>query len=269
VTSPDALRRDYMTRLHRCLRGVSPDIAAGIEQEIATHIDDALAAHGATDEQALEDVLDRLGPPEDYAPDMALYLMVDRGYRDWSIPHMVRSAAFWGLSTLAGAVAVLAFGGLYLIALLVGAAGLRGIASAAGDRWTGLPRYGAAGAVLAGPLERIPPVALLALGVLGVVGVTVVVRWFIGQYVRRARPHAFGMRDAGSWSAEASRRIVLVAGTGVVLALAGLAVQAWALGSGSGAPGGGGAGVLLLAGLGTALLAPVLGLLWTAWAEGP
>jgi hypothetical protein len=269
MKTEEALRRDYMGRLHRCLRGVSPDIAGGIEQEIAAHIDDALAAQAASGQPNIVEVLDRLGPPEEYASDMALYLMVDRGYRDWSVPHMVRSTAFWGMSTVAGAVAVLAFGGLYLIALLVGAAGVRGIATASGERWSGLPRFGAAGALLAGPLENVPPLVLILLGGLGVVAVTVSVRWFIGTYVRSARPHAFGLRDGDHWTERTSRRIVIVATVGMGVLTLGLLAQGLALTGGPLQPGGGLAGLLVLAGLGTALLAPVLGLLWAAWVEGP
>lgn len=262
--NPDQQRieLDYLARLRRCLRGVAPDVATEVESEIRAHIEDALAARGAATVGDLLDVLDRLGPPEDYARDLGLYLMVDRGYRDWSVPHMVRSTAFWALSTLVGAIVVLAFGLMYGMALvLVG---------------TGVQRVVMPNLVL--PVPQVLPGLngwMLALvGLLALAGLSVVVRWFIGQYVASARPHTLGGADADSgWVARTSRRIVTLAVIGLVTTtVAGVAAGVYRPGDPYemrlpddylGSP----LGVVSLLGLALLLLSPVLGLLWTAAAE--
>jgi hypothetical protein len=248
-----------MLRLRRCLRGVSPDVAGEVEREIAAHIDDALAAHGASDEAAVAAVLERIGPPEEYARDWALYLMVDRGYRDWSVPHMVRSAAFWGFGTLAGGVAVLAFGALYATAVWSVYVGL-------GHVFGSVVRSMGDGEGNFGDASYLEGVKFLLLGLIGLVWVTLLVRGFIGQYVRRARPHAFGLEAGDGWAHRTSRRIVLVAAGGAALTAA-VGLVDWVVWDAGGAP----PGILLgvVAGVGLLVLAPVLGLLWSAWAEGP
>ncbi len=249
-----------MARVRACLRGVSPDVARELEQEIAAHIDDALAArHGSAAD--VSGVLDRLGPPEEYARDLALYLMVDRGYRDWSLPHMVRSTAFWGLSTVAGGIVVMAFAGLFFVGILTMVAGVA--------------RWGRLGAAAASWAPGAPPSLLVVFGMAVVVAAAALSRWFIGQYVRRARPHAFGLEAAATgWADRALRRIVLSAATGAVAAVVGAVAAGLTTGTASGSalardalasPG----GILAIAGIGLVLLSPVVGLLWSAWAEGP
>lgn len=258
----ERIEQDYLTRLRRCLRGVTPDVAAEVEHEISAHIADAMAARGAATVGDLLDVLDRLGPPEDYARDLGLYIMVDRGYRDWSLPYMVRSTAFWAFSTLVGAIVVLAFGLMYLMAL-----GLIG---------TGLQRAILPELVLPVPqvLPGVSGVVLAVAGVLALVGLTVVVRWFIGQYVASARPHTLGGADADSdWVARTSRRIVLLAIAGLfTTGVAGVAAGVYRPGAPYdlrlpddylSSP----LGIVSLIGLIVLLLSPVLGLLWTAAAE--
>lgn len=262
--NPDLQRieLDYLTRLRRCLRGVAPDVATEVEHEISAHIADAMAARSAATVGDLLDVLDRLGPPEDYARDLGLYLMVDRGYRDWSVPHMVRSTAFWALSTLVGAVVVLAFGLMYLMAL--------------GLVVTGIQRVVLPDIVLPVP-QVLPGVSGLVLAIVGLgalLGLTFVVRWFIGQYVASARPHTLGGADADSdWVARSSRRIVGLAVVGLsTTTVAGIAAGVYRPGAAVAmrlpddylsSP----LGVVSLIGLGILLLSPVLGLWWTAAAE--
>lgn len=208
------LRDDYLARLRRALRGVSRDTSEEIEREIAGHIEDALAARPERDIGALLDVLERLGPPEAFAPDLGLYMMVDRGYRTWSVRHMVGSARFWALSTAVGATVVLIFGAMYASALAIAAAGLLRLASEAvgGAQWP-----------LPVPLAGIPTTALLIGGPVALAAITVHLRWFIGQYVRRARPEPWAGDDDADWSDRAARLVVAFALAGLVLlAAAGL-----------------------------------------------
>lgn len=208
------IRDDYLARLRRALRRVTPDVAAEAEQEIRAHIEDAMAARGAPTVSGLLDVLERLGPPEAYAPDVALYMMVDRGYREWSLRHMIGSARFWALSTAAGAVVVLIFGLLYAIVLAAIAAGLQHVAAdlvhPGGDGFHVLP------GVATWPLLTVGPAALVAL--------TAVLRWFIGQYVQRARPSGLGGDEGegeGAWARQTQRTILTLALIGLVVTVAG------------------------------------------------
>ena len=215
------LREDYLIRLRRALEGVSADVVAEAVDEISTHIDDALAARPDGGVDALLDVISRLGPPEVYARDLGLYLMVDRGYRHWSVRHMIGSARFWALSTVAGAAVVMIFGMMFAIAL---AATAVGAFQALFDIGIEAP--------FAGPLfERVPPFGLLAGGPLALLILTFALRWFIGQYVRRARPHTLGGEAAdAAWVSRTSRTILALAITGLVVTVAaGLAAGAVAI----------------------------------------
>jgi hypothetical protein len=208
------IREEYMTRLHLALHGVSSDVVAEVRQEIEAHIEDALAARGEPSVGALLDVLARLGPPEAYASDVALYSMVDLGYRRWSLRHMIGSARFWAFSTAAGALVVTIFGLLYLAAAAALALGAQQLLSV-------MLRGGAGGGQ--GGVAGIPPWALLLGGLLAVAAITVMLRWFIGQYVRRARPEpgAEGADVEHDWVRRTSRRILALALGGMLVAGAG------------------------------------------------
>lgn len=264
--SPDMQRTvdHYVARLRRAMRGASPDVVAEIEREIRGHIEDALAAREAPAMGDLRDALERLGAPEEYARDLVLFMMVDRGYRDWSLPHMLRSTLFWSLSTLAGAVVVLTFGILYALALVASTAAALALVAPGwwGARWVG-DGFGMTGQP--GPARWLVAIG----GPLALAGLTFVVRWFVGQYVRHARPHAFPASEASDWVRRAERRILAIAGTSfAVTLLTGFASGAYRfdaafrphlppdylatpLGMVSGA------GMLAL------ILAPVLGVLWS------
>lgn len=259
--NPDLQRiaDDYLGRLRACMRGASADVAREAESEIRAHIEDALAARGEPTLAALLDVLDQLGPPEDYGRDLALYMMVDRGYRDWSLPHMARSTLFWALSTVAGAVVVLLFGLLFLLAL-----GLLGLGLSFLVIEPGIVRGGDGGA----------PAALVLVGGLLLGGLTLVVRWFVGQYVRHAEPHVLGAGAAdGGWAHRTERRILAVAALGLALTLStGFVSGAYRFEGGfwPHLPPDFGVSPLALVsalGLGILLLAPVLGVWWSVWTD--
>jgi len=211
------LRADYLVRLRHALRGVSRDTALEIEREIAGHIEDAMAARPQADIGSLLDVLERLGPPETYAPDLGLYMMVDRGYRAWSVRHMVGSARFWALSTAVGAIVVLIFGAMYAAALAVTGAGILRLA---------LDVIGNGAWSIPAPLHAVPTTALVIGGPAALAAITVLLRWFIGQYVRRARPGPWS-DDDGDWPERAARSVALFALVGLTL-LAAAAVLAGA-----------------------------------------
>lgn len=260
---------DYLGRLRRAMRGASPDVIAEAEVEIRAHIEDALAAQSPPTPEDLESVLDSLGPPEAYARDLALYMMVDRGYREWSLPHMARSVAFWALSTLAGAVVVLIFAVLYGLGIWLTVIGWWSALAAPVRLPTGLGPFSPA------PVDGLPPILRLLAGPLLLVGLTWLVRWFVGQYVRGVRPHlAVGAEQAsGGWARRAERRILAVAGLGLGLTLvAGFASGAYRFGPGlaprlppdfGASPAAAASGLAL----GVLLLAPVIGVLWSVLVE--
>jgi hypothetical protein len=58
----------------------------------------------------------------------------------------------------------------------------------------------------------------LVAGLVALAGLVAVARWFVGQYVRSARPHTLGGRDADAgWVRRTSGRIVALALVGFVL----------------------------------------------------
>lgn len=212
------LRADYLMRLRRSLEGVSADVVDEAVDEISSHIDDALAARPDGGVDSLLDVIARLGPPEVYARDLGLYLMVDRGFRHWSVRHMIGSARFWALGTVVGAAVVMIFGLMFALALVATAIGAVRALFDVGIQ-----------APLVGPLfQGVPPFGLLAGGPLALLILMFALRWFIGQYVQRARPHTLGGQAADAvWVSETSRTILVLAITGLVVAVAaGLAAGA-------------------------------------------
>lgn len=260
----DRIAEDYLRRLRRSMRGATPDVVGEAEREIRGHIEDAMRVRDRRSVGALLDVLDRLGPPEDYGRDLALYMMVETGYRRWSVHHMVRSTLFWALSTVVGGVVVLLFGLLYALGFVMVGVGL--LEMLGGDR---------AGQLLPRPLTDASPPALALLGVILLLLLTALVRWFVGQYVRRARPHtivgAAGADDG--WVDRTSRRILAAAAAGfVVTVVAGVAsgaLQPDALAGLRRPPDFLASPLAFVSGLGLALLllAPVVGVLWTVIVE--
>ncbi len=271
------IQAGYVDRLRRSMRGISPEVIDELEREIVDHIEDSLADRGEQTVGALLDVLERLGPPEEYASDLGLYAMVDRGYRDWSVPNMIRSTAFWSMGTMAGAIALFSFGLLFLAGAVLALAGLmRALPAGLYAQVAGTP----AGADRQTAL--VPGIAIFLVGLLALGLVTGVVRWFVGEYVHMARPRVLGggASDPG-WSRRASRRIVVLAASGLAAALAAWCVLyvAYATGAGEaiGVPRSPSppsdspvALVFLVVEIGGVvlfLLSPILGLLWTRAAE--
>jgi hypothetical protein len=268
---------DYLQRLRRSMRGASADVQAEALDEIRAHIEDALAAQPQAELGDVLDVLERLGRPEHYGRDMALYMMVGRGYRDWSLPHMLRSTAFWASRTLAGAVVVPIFGLLFAAAIGATVSGAWGLAGGEmilpggfpvpmGDWWRpSADRYRSALVLmLAG---------LIFLGLL-----VAAVRWFVGQYVRHALPPGGDEGQAAApWARRTERRILILSALGFgTNLLAGFASGAYALRVVPGPaimpvlpPDFGRSPLAMLAGLGLVVLAlsPVLGVLWSALVE--
>ena len=266
------LVEDYVRRLRRSMRGATPDVIDEGAREIRAHIDDALAANEDAGVGSVLAVLERLGPPEEYGRDLALYMMVEAGYRRWSLRHMVRSTLFWALSTVVGGLVVSLFGLAYALALaMVGAAAARHAWLLGLERIVGAtdPR-----AVLPRPLSDAAPIALLAAGAGLLAVLTIMARWFVGQYVRRARPHTLGGVEGGDeWVERTSRRILVIASVGFVVGVAAGAVGGTFAGGAPAllrtAPDFSASPLARLSGLGLAvlLLAPVLGVAWTVLAQ--
>lgn len=258
---------NYIVRLRSAMRGASTDVVSEVEREIRAHIDDALAARPAPTPAELSSVLERLGSPEEYGRDLALYMMVDRGYRHWSLPHMLRSTVFWAVSTVAGAVVVLTFGILYALALAAATAAALAVLAPAlgGPPWA---------APLLAQFGGLPAWLPLIGSSAAVVGLTLMVRWFVGQYVWYARPHValVPAQDQG-WARRTERRILAIAGSGLGITLAaGFASGAYRFEAGFrphlppdflSSP------LAMISGLGLALLVlgPILGVAWSIFRE--
>lgn len=268
---------EYLLRLRRSMRGASADVVRESTDELRAHIEDALAAQSRPDLGQLLDVLDRLGRPEDFGRDMALYMMVGRGYRDWSLPHMLRSTWFWASRTLAGAVVVPIFGLLFAGAIGATVSGAWGLAGGGMILPGGLPVP--LGDWWRPSADRFRSALLLMLaGILSLGILVTAVRWFVGQYVRHALPPDGDEGQAAApWARRTERRILILSALGFgTNLLAGFASGAYALRVVPGPaivpvlpPDFGRSPLALLAGLGLIVLAlsPVLGVLWAAMAE--
>jgi hypothetical protein len=257
----DRIRQGYLERLRFSLRGASRDVAADILREIDAHIQDAVAARPEPSVANLLDVLERLGAPEIYGPEQALYQMTDRGYREWSLPYMARSTLFWALSTVAGATVVSLFAALFALAGLLVVLGTAEVVGVVPLGWSGLSSW----------LRR--PDLWIVAGLGMALGLVATIRWFVGQYVRSAHPDYAGGVASPDWVTRTTRRILGIAATGFAAA-AGGGVVAGILSLSS--PGRGvqwgafrsPAGIVAAIGLAVLLLSPVLGLLLSQVVEG-
>lgn len=98
---------EYLDRLRKVLRRAPVDIREDALREVLTHIEDEWQALGRGDD-AMHQVLDRLGPPETYGRDLALQLMLQSGsYRRKILP-LIKGAIFWASTSLFGSLLVMA-----------------------------------------------------------------------------------------------------------------------------------------------------------------
>lgn len=128
----EQLKTAYLERLRRMLRHAPAEVRDDALREVKAHIEDEWQALGG-DIPALEDALQRLGPPEAYGRDLALQLLLLRGTAPRSPWRLALAILFWASSSLLGSVVILcaALAVLFGLGMLVVAmARLGGSASA-------------------------------------------------------------------------------------------------------------------------------------------
>lgn len=170
----DRLYTEYLNRLRRQLRGVPDAIREDAVREVQAHVDDGCRESGG-DVAALQVVLQRLGPPEDYGYDLGLQLMVQAARRQWSLPMLAWAGLFWASTSLVGAVAALGSLVLYVAGLAFLADGVVRVLglSVSIVSWNGVtypPAW--------------PPLVNLALGAVLVVLVTGLLRRMVSAWGR-------------------------------------------------------------------------------------
>ncbi len=105
-TPVEQTQAEYLERLRAILRRAPADIREDALHEVQTHIEDEWQALGAN-EAAMQQVLERLGPPEAYGRDLALQLMMMRGRQQRSPWQLVKAVIFWASTSLLGSLLVL------------------------------------------------------------------------------------------------------------------------------------------------------------------
>ncbi len=105
-TEVERIRLEYLQRLRHMLRRAPADIREDAVREVQAHIEDEWQALGG-DLSALQAVLQRLGPPEEYGKDLALQLMLAGHPLRRSPVTIVLASFFWASTSLAGAVVIL------------------------------------------------------------------------------------------------------------------------------------------------------------------
>jgi hypothetical protein len=154
----DALVEDYLRRLDTAASSLPPDRRAELVTEIREHIQEGLRHTGATDEVAVRNLLERLGPPEEIVAEA-------------SDPSLLPTVPVSAAETNSSAVASVVLGALWLLgigsvlALIFGYRARRQIKSSQ-------PNQGGAGLATAGIVLGWVGIALLlglAAGALGLV----------------------------------------------------------------------------------------------------
>ncbi len=124
------IQAKYLERLRWILRRAPSDIREDALREVQAHIEDEWQALGGGLE-ALQAVLQHLGPPEEYGQDLAIQLILL--YRDrWRSPaNLALAAIFWASTSLIGAIVVVGATLILLFAL--------GMLFTAAERALGIP----------------------------------------------------------------------------------------------------------------------------------
>jgi uncharacterized membrane protein len=117
--SPQAnpLLEEYLEKLRKILKPLSPEESEEIVLEIKGHILESLSLIKEEKDEVknLTAVLEKLGDPEDYAPGFVTDYILEKGVKEKSIGLIFRGFLRWGFSTITGFVSVILFFALYLL----------------------------------------------------------------------------------------------------------------------------------------------------------
>jgi hypothetical protein len=124
MENPEAerIQAEYLNKLRTLLRRAPADVREDAVREVQSHIADEWQALGG-DLPALQTVLERLGPPEEYGRDLALQLMLlggktHQGNSGGGPIRLGLAAIFWASTSLIGSVVML--GALFVFAFALG-----------------------------------------------------------------------------------------------------------------------------------------------------
>jgi len=110
------LQGEYLKRLRRQLRGVPSGLREDAVHEVQAHIEDG-CRQNPNDVSALQAVLERLGPPEEYGHELGLQLMLQANQAHPSLNLMVWTGLFWASTSVVGAFVILGATLVYVIGL--------------------------------------------------------------------------------------------------------------------------------------------------------
>ncbi len=112
----ERIQAEYLKRLRHQLRGVPPALQEDAIREVQAHIEDGCHGH-PNDLAALQAVLERLGPPEDYGHELGLQLLLQANRAHPSLNLMIWTGFFWASTSIAGAFVILGATLVYLFGL--------------------------------------------------------------------------------------------------------------------------------------------------------
>jgi len=126
--SPQAnsLLEEYLEKLRKILKPLSPEEREEIVLEIKGHILESLTLfkEGTNEVGNLKIVLEKLGDPKGYAPGFVTDYILDKGVKEKSLSLIFKGLLRWGFSTITGLVSVIFFFALYLLSFSLAIIGI-------------------------------------------------------------------------------------------------------------------------------------------------
>jgi uncharacterized membrane protein len=122
----NSLLEEYLEKLRKILKPLSPDEREEIVLEIKGHILDRLSLIKEEKDEVgnLKTVLEKLGDPEVYAPGFVTDYILDKGVKEKSVSLIFKGLLRWGFSTITGLVSVIFFFALYLLSFSLAIIGI-------------------------------------------------------------------------------------------------------------------------------------------------
>src|SRR5512136_1411070 len=109
-------KNEYLQRLRHQLRRVPAALREDAIHEVQAHIEDGCRQH-PNEVQALQTVLERLGPPEEYGHELGLQLLLQANRGHPSLNLLVWTGIFWASSSVVGAFVIVGAVLVYLLGL--------------------------------------------------------------------------------------------------------------------------------------------------------
>ena len=110
----EQMQAEYLKRLRHQLRGIPSALREDAICEVQAHIEDGCRQNG-NDVTALQAVLERLGPPEEFGHELGLQLMLQANRIHPSLNMLVWTGLYWASTSIVGMFVILGATFLYLL----------------------------------------------------------------------------------------------------------------------------------------------------------